>query len=636
MQASPFAENATMARFPITYIHPQPVPRVLPAIPETKLRILVGDTFKVLVQDPNGDWIPGDAGINHDMIVPDLGLPVELNYDRKREGDVVAVRWKNGPASGDPSEYIRVHRYIVKASDVNMDDEVLNNAHPLVLYLTEGVPQPAQAAFFFEVTRPGDNETPSAIATALIKLSRPGGTDEDPLPGHQNLKAPVVPKPVFDKLEDVVLQIEAYPHIRVRDVVVITWGGVPTEFTLTAEQAQPGGTLTFVIPKDVLELAGDAERLEVVYRVRDEVYNHSEDSNGRRWSMPTWVEVDANDNPLSALWIEEAESGQPGEFRLHLDSLGGNPATAGIMVDGVYVRLGDTIELTVRGTTRDGAAVLEHYYDDVKVVGRPLTFKIPYEVLARLAQSSAAVYYTVVARVPGQRGRVRKAWRAWMAALADDVPPIRSKRITLRVDGEVVDLAAPVVVDAPGGQLPIDAPARIDVLPYVPMHEGDLVMLTWTGTSASGQPVLRQIEHTLSKNEENTVLRFEVETLYVNQLDGRLATVSYTVTAGGARRQSDVAVVRVGTWQALYPAPTLPEAQDGVLLPENVPAEGALLVLPAAVQVVPGDVVYYHWQGSIAGVYGDRKIVDETAEKPEFRIAKAQVEANLGGTATVN
>lgn len=125
---------------------------------------------------------------------------------------------------------------------------------------------------------------------------------------------------------------------------------------------------------------------------------------------------------------------------------------------------------------------------------------------------------------------------------------------------------------------------------------GDVITLTWTGTTAQGLPVtFTPPPETVNRDPQ--AINFLIPNADVRVLGGGRGVASYTVTrndapAGVSKRAF---VTFVGAEQRL-PKPQLPDAEDGVLAPD---LEQTTVIIPGEA-LEAGDIVYLVWLGTRA------------------------------------
>ncbi|UVJ45909.1 hypothetical protein NVV94_10380 [Pseudomonas sp. LS1212] len=215
-------------------------------------------------------------------------------------------------------------------------------------------------------------------------------------------------------------------------------------------------------------------------------------------------------------------------------------------------------------------------------VGQSIEIIVPPETILAAGDSDALV---VVYRVIDEVQNVSSDW---------------SLRAFVYVEASGSRLMAPIVADADENDvIDLDLLGQNDVTVQVIASRpdfavADTVTLTWTGTTAQGQPV----EHVEQKAVVivGRILEFLIPNSKVREIVRSRAVVSYVLTkaAGGAPLPSKRASVSVVGAAVRLPAPTVLEAVGGTLEPTLAQAR---VQVPAYAGMLAGDVVKISWLG---------------------------------------
>jgi len=256
------------------------------------LRIPLGESIPVVVEDDDGNEIPGDAGVNIALMSSGAGLMVIVEpYLNMAFGDELYVFWSD--------------RSVAAVSTIVERDQV---DKPVDLQVPPASISNGQAAVWYRVRRISGAVEDSDDLQVLVKLTRPGGEDPDPaLPGHQNLAAPEVPVSVVlpeHGINGLDITLPPYPEMRVRDLITLRWGELEVRRQVLAQEV--GRRVVIHVEGDVITQAGDAPALSVAYKVRDEVQNESRDGIGQPWSETTFVRVEVEAQLFDAPSVLEA------------------------------------------------------------------------------------------------------------------------------------------------------------------------------------------------------------------------------------------------------------------------------------------------------------------------------------------
>jgi hypothetical protein len=486
-----------------------------------------------------------------------------------------------------------------------------------------------RAAGYYSVKRLGQAWEPSEDMQVLVKLTRPGGHDDNNDPGHSKLIMRIpqeiisggIDKDNVDK--GVSITIEPYPNIAAGDVIQLSWGGVfVLSAPLTQEQAEGKVPLVVHVSGAVIREAGDSDGigLSVAFEVYDAVENRSED-----WCAPQRVVVSVDATRLLAPILEQAHNNT-----LDLDTLGdanGKALIWAITEQGFEV--GDTIVLRFKGTPSEGAPV------DIEISGKPLTnvpstdqIEIDNALLRQLAKAQIALSYYVRKHSGG----------------AD----LLSKTQFINVIGELQRLAAPIALDAIQGALdPQLKTVRIEIPFDASFAEGQVIKLFWLGTRPDLTPFLPDLPlHFITKGnvDDKLPIKINVDSAHLTPIIGGTLELFYQLqipddllgkmnpfNAIHAIRESIHAdVLQVGEPRRELPKPEVAGVDNGAL-PADI--DGTTLVVPYR-NTDKNDLVTYEWKGSIAGLATDSiKLSSLTAGQPvPFPIEAKHIKGNEGGT----
>ncbi|POA41285.1 hypothetical protein C1893_31290, partial [Pseudomonas sp. MPR-ANC1] len=489
----------------------------------------------------------------------------------------------------------------------------------------------------YSVTRLNQTPEPSEVMTVRVKLTRPGGHDDNDQPGHSKLLMTLPPKIIKDGIDKenvaagVPITIGAagsvpYQNAAPGDVIQVSWGGVFVLSTpLTQDQADGKTPVIVQIKEATIREAGDSgvKGLAVAFEVYDVVDNRSED-----WSTEQRVVVAIDATLLVAPILKEAQSNV-----LDVDKLGDADGTAQVWVDGASFKVGDTPVLRIKGTPVEGAPI------DVQIRGTALISvpsthetKIPNAVLRQLAKSQIALSY-----------RLEKA---------DGTADLRAKTQFISAIGEVQRLLAPVALDAVSGALD---PALPQVLIDIPFDNsfavGQSIQLFWLGTRPELTPYLPDLDLRPITNgdiDKKEPLRIIVDKnhlapinggrleLYYQLIikDGVLGTMNRVNATHAIRESIHADILQIGEPRLELPEPKVAGVVDGVLPADT---QGTTLTV-VYLNTVKDDEVVYEWFGSKTGKTIDSLILSSfTAGKPvAFTIDAKVIKDNEGGSVSAS
>ena len=486
-----------------------------------------------------------------------------------------------------------------------------------------------RAVASYSVKRLGQTWEPSEDMQVLVKLTRPGGHDDNNDPGHSKLIMRL-PQDILDGGIDkdnvaagVPVAIESYPDIAAGDVIQVSWGGVfVLSAPLTQDQADGKVPLVVHVSEAVIREAGDSDKvgLSVAFEVYDKVDNRSED-----WSAAQRVVVAIDASRLEAPILKEAQSNV-----LDIDQLGDAPGTAQVWVTtGGSFQPGDTPIIRVKGTPVEGLPI------DVEFTGEPLTsvpttaeIPIANAVLRQMAKSQIALSY-----------RLKKASGA---------PDMPSKSQFISAIGAIKRLAAPKALDAVSGALdPTLKQVRIEIQFDASFAAGQAIKLFWLGTRPELTPYLPELPLyplTAGDISAGKPLLIPIDGAHLTPINGGKLELYYQlliedaalgamnhVNATHAIRESIHAdILQIGEPRLELPEPVVAGVIDGAL-----PGDTAGTTLTVNyLNTVKNDEVIYEWIGSKTGTKTDGITLSSLTEgKPvPFRIDAEFISGNNGGT----
>ncbi|WP_454846381.1 hypothetical protein [Pseudomonas farris] len=483
----------------------------------------------------------------------------------------------------------------------------------------------------YTVTRLGQTPEPSEVMKVLVKLTRPGGHDDNDEAGHSKLIMTIPPGIIAGGIDQdnvangVDITIERYPGIAAGDVIRLSWGGVSVfSPPLTQDQADGKTPIIIHVNEATIREAGDSDEngLAVVFEVYDLVDNRSED-----WSAAQRVVVTIDQQRPLAPLLKEALNNV-----LDVDKLGNANGTAQIIaMDSKFFARGDSIFVRLRGTPVEGAPI------DEELPGKLLEsvpsipeIAIPNALLRRLAKTQMVLSY-----------RIQKA---------DGSAGFLSKGQFISVIGEVQRLKPPIAEDARQGALDPDLPRTRIEIPFDSSFEaGQVIKLFWLGTLPDHTPYLPDLPLrpiTQGDIDAKLPLYMTVDAAHIKRLEGGtlelyyqlliadsvLATLDHYTALHAVRESEHAALLNVGEPRQELPAPTVDGVVDGALDPDR---NGTTLTA-TWLNTQDKDEVIREWEGTKTGLSSDSITLNSfTAGKPvPFSISAALIKGNDGGTAS--
>ncbi|WP_210559221.1 MULTISPECIES: hypothetical protein [unclassified Pseudomonas] len=475
---------------------------------------------------------------------------------------------------------------------------------------------------FYRITRKnqGAPEDSKPVMTLLVKLTRPGGYDDIPGDdGHSDLKFSLSHHEVDETLppSGVTMHIVPYRNLTRYDRILARWGSQQVVHVVTPEQAQDPirNPIEVVFSRAVIDAAGDGDRVAVAYQVIDRCGNYPDER--APWSATRELLVDLGGNRLDEPQV--LVNGIPTDS-IDLDQLGDEDVTARVYITMDDFSVGDKVLLTWIGTPAQGSQIIVGPLEkEVSYVPLQLDFPIPNAAVKAIAKGAASVGYVRRRSDEGDR---------------------RSKNASVTVIGDISQLVAPTVDEAPGGTLPPETPWATVQIPWYPgRNSSDLLNLIWWAQAPGNDTVYYEDPRPVGNVADNQPVLRSVSNAEIQRFNGLNVKVYYVVTNSETGllsvRESLPFMMQVGVALPTFDRPEVEGADaNDVLDPDNVPPTGATLVVPY-LGTRDKDRVNYRWRGSASGgsVSSHVDLIPATAGRPvRITVEKKYVTPNLNGT----
>ncbi|TDV49381.1 hypothetical protein EDF87_10427 [Pseudomonas helmanticensis] len=461
--------------------------------------------------------------------------------------------------------------------------------------------------------------------TLLVKLTRPGEYDDiGGDDGHSDFNFTLDRYVVDDKFmpNDVVtMRIVTYRNLTKYDRIRCRWGSQEVVHDVTPEQALDplNHPIDIFFNYNLIKAAGDGSAVAVAFQVVDRCGNYPDER--APWSALQRVVVDMNGDRLDSPLV--LVKGQPTD-RVDLDTLGDDDVIVRVYTTAKDFTVKDEVLLTWTGTPAQGPQIIVGPLSKtVDFVPFQLDFIIPNEAVRAIAKGSASVGF--IRRREGESDRP-------------------SKNASVSVVGDISQLLAPTVDEAPGGTLPVDTPwATVSAPWYVGRNGSDLLNVIWEAKAPGGDPVYYEDPRPVGNVAEGEPVLRNVSKTEIQRFDGLSVKVYYVVTNRDnlllSVRESLPFIMQVGVAKPTFDRPEVVEADDNdVLDPDNVPPTGATLVLTHT-GTQDKDRFNFNWKGSASGgSFSDHiDLIPVTAGKPvRVTVPKQYVTANRDGTVTAD
>ncbi|WP_447784130.1 Ig-like domain-containing protein [Pseudomonas germanica] len=446
----------------------------------------------------------------------------------------------------------------------------------------------------YQIKRFGQNFEQGPTIKFVVKLELPGGQDLNPDYGHSELTMAFDPPDVVrdgvDKAtaeKGVLIYAKPKPgdgwlyrNCAVGDVLILAWAGKTVESEpVTQEQIDDpeGNPIVVLADKATILSAGDSDGVSVSYKIRDRVYNESED-----WCEAVRIVVDTQGLRLGAPILKQADG-----LVVNLEELGEKRPQVEVWAeDDNIFKKNDEIYLSVFGTDDEGKEISELVIQRIESTP-PVRVSIEHNNSTLRALAKRTVVYAYHVR----RGGVV-------------VDNSRSKSRAYSVIGEPTRLAAPIAIDQISGALDPDAPEYRICIPYDPLITADnAIELKWFGTRSEFTTYDPELEwYFPSQDEANDPAGFIITVAgeHGKTLEGGTLRLSYNLLSDEnstiTRRASlHASLLNIGEAQRELVKPIVLGEKDGVLEPKDLPGGASKITLPrpAAVPSQAGDIKTY-------------------------------------------
>ena len=370
---------------------------------------------------------------------------------------------------------------------------------------------------------------------------------------------------------------------------------------------------------DLIQAAGDGPAVAVAYQVVDRCGNYPDER--APWSAVQSVLVDMNGDRLKPPLV--LVKGQP-TTRVDLDELGDDDVKVHVSTPDADFNVGDVVLLTWIGTPAQGPQIIVGPLSmPVQFVDFHLEFSIPNAAVRAIAKGSASV------------GFVRRR---------DSEADRPSRNASVNVVGDISQLRAPTVNEAPGGTLPVDTQWATVTIPwYAGRNRNDDLNLIWEAKAPGGDTVYYEDPRPVGSVPENDPVERSVDNANIQRFKGLSVKVYYVITNSETAllsvRESLPFIMQVGVPMPTFDRPEVEEADENdVLNPDEVPPTGATMVLTHT-ETLDKDRFNFNWKGSASGgSFSDHiDLIPATAGKPvRLTVPKQYVTANRDGTVTAD
>jgi hypothetical protein len=407
---------------------------------------------------------------------------------------------------------------------------------------------------YVKVIRQSGNSSETERLRLRVNLLRPGGWDENPAPGNQNLVFVLPPdlylQPISEARakEGIKIIVRAWANMALYDLLIMTWGS--QTLTHRVQQGEVGEDIPITIGFETVVAAGNSEFIPVQFQVEGPTGNFPDER--ARWSATELMTVELGITRPPAPIVSFPEDV---DRDIDLVQLAGRNVEIGARVSAADARDYAFVTLVWAGTDSEGAAVNYLPYQTLSS-GRFYYFDIPNTLVTAVAKGTVIVHSLL------QGG-------------ANGLPDKPSYNLHLRVIGDVVTWPAPSVDEASAGYLdPNVAQATVRFPAQISWPADawlEVVFVSGGADDTIEYPIGRRVDAVAPTPAGDMV--FSVPGAEVDRFNGRLTEVYYTVTRSGAGdvpQSSERLSLQIGQPAGELPKPIIVQAPSGQLDPDEI------------------------------------------------------------------
>ncbi|MDY0835703.1 MULTISPECIES: hypothetical protein [unclassified Pseudomonas] len=468
---------------------------------------------------------------------------------------------------------------------------------------------PEWAEVYCTVERPSGNRSKTKPLKLRVKRSRPG--EEDPnrdVEGHQGLVFFLPPDLDAGSHVDsaraeqgVVIEVQPYENMAEWDTCIIAWGSELVTHVVTAAEVRRAFEVT--ITAAVINEAPDDNYLPVAMQIMDVGGNYPGPNTNANWSQIQRVNVGLGVKRPYSPFLEQA-----GEI-VNLEELGAAAQKVQIFVDNTFFEVGDRVMFHWEG--RDIQTV-PFFYSDEQPVNQTniiLEFEVPNELVSAIASGIAIMYY--------------------MLYKARDNTWLPSKKVRVRVIGEVTEWDAPTIVEAPNGVLDPTSSATMKFRAQDGWNSATKIRVVWVAHSVNYSD-----EFYLGPISEGQELSFVIPNEEVSRFNTLEVEVYYERVDLMPHRASMRLQLQVGEpTRTLLPV-EVSGTSGNYLNPDDIGSHASVIV-PAA-DTLEGDIITLMWDGDqVSKSFQVILNADQAGAALTIMIERSYVIGNLDGSVRI-
>ncbi|MGQ7863361.1 hypothetical protein ACUN0G_29385 [Pseudomonas sp. 32A] len=453
------------------------------------------------------------------------------------------------------------------------------------------------------IRRPSGNASKTEPLRLRVKRDRPGDTDPDQdTPGNQGL--------VFSLPEDlasgshvderrakqgVALRVEPYENMAAGDTCLIAWGSQIVPYVISEKEVMR--SFDVVVTAGVIRHDDYEEALPVAMQIIDMGGNYPAPNTDANWSEISRVNVNLGVYRSRGPWLK-----QPGEV-IDMEELGGAAQLIELWTDEQFFEIGDTVRLQWQGRDIENVPFFHTESRFVDKTNYIMHFEVENELLRAITGGIAIMYYEVYKIVTD----------TWYP----------SRKVRVRVIGQLLDWPAPTIDEAPNGQIALTSVATMRFRAQDGWIPGTRIRVVWVahGVNFSEEIFLEAIP-------DNRQLSFTVPNSQVRRFNTLPVEVYYERIDRTPHRQSLRMQLQVGAPARTLPAVIVEKTFSNHLDPADIGTH-VTVTIPLT-DSLEGDIVTLTWDGDVLDTSVEITLSrDQAGKQLTIPIERRYVDNNL-------
>lgn len=469
---------------------------------------------------------------------------------------------------------------------------------------------PEWAEVYCVIKRPSGNTSKTKPLKLRVKRSRPADPDPNPeADGNQGLVFFLPPDLEAGSHVDmnraergVLVEVQPWENMSAWDRCQIAWGTEIVEHVVKASEVQR--SFEIMISPDIIKENPHYVNMPVAMQIRDVAGNLPADAN----SSSNWSEIKRVEVNLGLLRPRPPFLKQAGEI-VDVDELAGASQIAQIFIDNDFFEKDDRIKFVWEGRDIQNVPFFYEEDRDVNLTNFIEDFEIPNELVSAIASGTSIMYYLLYKR----RDNV------WLP----------SRKVRIRVIGDVPQWAAPSIIEAPSGELPPDSQATIEFFAQDGWTSATQIRIVMVAHSVNFIH-----EFYLGPIPDDRKFTFTVSGDEISRFNTLTVEVYYERIDLTPNRQSQRLSLHVGeVTRTLLPV-EIEKAWGNYLIPEII--DDTLLVSVPLTDSLEKDKIILDWDGDFVGTTVELEVGAGQAGQTVYAVIdKRFVTENLNGSVRV-